>query len=135
MTTTLSTGARAAAAAAPPRARTAPSPRRRATHASLRRPAAAPLSSAAPRPRRHVILPKHVAKNAPKGRLLQEQEWRGLGVQQSRGWVHYAVHRPEQHILLFRRPLGTDPVTGKVDANLEREAKEAYAQSLAEKQR
>ena len=47
-------------------------------------------------------------------RLLQEQEWRGLGVQQSRGWVHYAVHRPEQHILLFRRPNGTDPTTGLV---------------------
>ncbi|GFH31030.1 cyclin-dependent kinases regulatory subunit, partial [Haematococcus lacustris] len=31
-------------------------------------------------------------------------EWRGIGVQQSRGWVHYAVHRPEQHIMLFRRP-------------------------------
>ena len=42
---------------------------------------------------RHVILPKHVAKNAPKGRLLSESEWRGLGVQQSRGWVHYAIHR------------------------------------------
>ena len=41
----------------------------------------------------HVILPKHVSKNAPKGRLLSEQEWRGLGVQQSRGWVHYAIHR------------------------------------------
>lgn len=24
------------------------------------------------------------------------------------------VSRPEPHILLFRRPLGTDPVTGKV---------------------
>lgn len=43
--------------------------------------------------RRHVILPKHVAKNSPKGRLLAETEWRGLGVQQSRGWVHYAIHR------------------------------------------
>jgi hypothetical protein len=43
--------------------------------------------------RRHVILPKHVSKNAPKGRLLSESEWRGLGVQQSRGWVHYAIHR------------------------------------------
>ena len=42
--------------------------------------------------RSHVILPKHVAKNAPK-RLLSESEWRGLGVQQSRGWVHYAIHR------------------------------------------
>lgn len=35
-------------------------------------------------------------------------------MQQSRGWVHYAVHRPEQHILLFRRPNGTDPTTGLV---------------------
>ena len=130
-----------------------------------------------------MILPKHVAKNAPKGRLLAETEWRGLGVQQSRGWVHYAVHRsaaaprtplgaraplhrprarpflcnrtpslarrlrsapflaiaptpwlniqtdvahtltsvppsrtlrPEPHILLFRRPNGTDPTTGLV---------------------
>ena len=111
----MSTGARAAAAAAPTRARTAPSPRRRATHASLRATRASLRSHPRRRaPRRHVILPKHVAKNAPKGRLLQEQEWRGLGVQQSRGWVHYAVHRPEQHILLFRRPNGTDPTTGLV---------------------
>ncbi|KAA3458586.1 cyclin-dependent kinases regulatory subunit 1-like [Gossypium australe] len=32
-------------------------------------------------------------------------EWRAIGVQQSRGWVHYAIHRPEPHIMLFRRPL------------------------------
>ena len=43
--------------------------------------------------RSHVILPKHISKNAPKGRLLTETEWRGVGVQQSRGWVHYAIHR------------------------------------------
>jgi cyclin-dependent kinase regulatory subunit CKS1 len=42
----------------------------------------------------------------------------GIGVQQSRGWVHYEVHRPEPHVLLFRRPLGTDPRTGLVDAKL-----------------
>lgn len=40
------------------------------------------------------------------------QEWRSLGVQQSRGWVHYELHKPEPHILLFRRPKGTDPQTG-----------------------
>jgi cyclin-dependent kinase regulatory subunit CKS1 len=40
------------------------------------------------------------------------QEWRALGVQQSRGWVHYELHRPEPHILLFRRPKNTDPQTG-----------------------
>ena len=48
-----------------------------------------------------------MAKNLPKGRLMTEHEWRGIGVQQSRGWEHYGYHRPEPHILLFRRPLGT----------------------------
>lgn len=42
---------------------------------------------------RHVILPKHVSKQVPKGKLLAENEWRGLGVQQSRGWVHYCIHK------------------------------------------
>jgi hypothetical protein len=42
---------------------------------------------------RHVILPKELAKTLPKGRLLTEAEWRGIGVQQSRGWQHYAIHR------------------------------------------
>lgn len=54
-----------------------------------------------------MILPKDHAKNLPKNRTLTEVEWRGIGVQQSRGWEHYALHRPEPHILLFRRPLGT----------------------------
>ncbi|OIW08531.1 hypothetical protein TanjilG_03207 [Lupinus angustifolius] len=54
---------------------------------------------------RHVVLPPDVAKLLPKNRLLSENEWRAIGVQQSRGWVHYAVHRPEPHIMLFRRPL------------------------------
>ena len=45
------------------------------------------------------------------------QEWRSLGVQQSRGWVHYELHRPEPHILLFRRPKGTDPTTGLPPTN------------------
>ena len=39
--------------------------------------------------------------------INKQPEWRGIGVQQSRGWEHYACHRPEPHILLFRRPLGT----------------------------
>jgi cyclin-dependent kinase regulatory subunit CKS1 len=54
---------------------------------------------------RHVVLPPEVAQHLPKDRLLSETEWRGIGVQQSRGWVHYAIHRPEPHIMLFRRPL------------------------------
>ena len=81
-------------------------------------------------PCRHVILPKELAKSLRKGVLLAEEEWRGVGVQQSRGWVHYAIHRPEPHILLFRRPLGTDPVTGKVVETLARDAKAKYAADM-----
>ncbi|GMI34408.1 hypothetical protein TrCOL_g12807 [Triparma columacea] len=80
---------------------------------------------------RHVILPKELSKTLPKSRLLTEQEWRGIGVQQSRGWQHYAIHRPEPHILLFRRRLGTDPQTGKVDSDLQKQAKEEYESHLA----
>ena len=54
---------------------------------------------------RHVVLPKDIAKLVPKTHLMTENEWRAIGVQQSRGWVHYMVHQPEPHILLFRRPI------------------------------
>ena len=69
---------------------------------------------------RHVMLPKDLAKLVPKTHLMSEAEWRNLGVQQSLGkfvftklfskmffigWVHYMLHEPEPHILLFRRQL------------------------------
>ena len=54
---------------------------------------------------RHVMLPKEIAKQVPKTHLMSEVEWRNLGVQQSRGWIHYMAHEPEPHILLFRRAL------------------------------
>lgn len=44
-------------------------------------------------PCRHVMLPKELAKPLNKARLLSEAEWRGIGVQQSRGWEHYAWHK------------------------------------------
>jgi cyclin-dependent kinase regulatory subunit CKS1 len=49
------------------------------------------------------MLPKDMVKQVPKTRLMTEEEWRRLGVQQSQGWVHYMMHTPEPHILLFRR--------------------------------
>lgn len=58
------------------------------------------------------MLPKDMVKKLPKNRLMTEDEWRGLGVQQSQGWVHYMVHTPEPHILLFRRPI-TDMAAAK----------------------
>ena len=53
---------------------------------------------------RHVILPQPLAKHVPTDRLMSEREWRDLGVTQSPGWVHYMIHGPEPHILLFKRP-------------------------------
>ncbi|XP_072049590.1 cyclin-dependent kinases regulatory subunit-like [Amphiura filiformis] len=52
---------------------------------------------------RHVILPSALVKLVPKNHLMTETEWRNLGVQQSPGWVHYMIHSPEPHILLFKR--------------------------------
>ncbi|GAA6023588.1 hypothetical protein JCM10207_005725 [Rhodosporidiobolus poonsookiae] len=54
---------------------------------------------------RHVILPKALVKYLPLDRLAEEDEWRGLGIRQSPGWVHYERHAPEPHILLFKREL------------------------------
>lgn len=62
---------------------------------------------------RHVILTKELFNKIPVGKLLEEKEWRALGITQTKGWVHYTYHKPEPHILLFRRPLGTDPTTGE----------------------
>merc|ERR1712018_42334 len=58
---------------------------------------------------RHVMLPKDIAKMVPKNHLMSESEWRAIGVQQSQGWVHYMMHEPEPHILLFRRPHNKTP--------------------------
>merc|ERR1712087_973803 len=62
---------------------------------------------------RHVILPRALKSEIPRNRLMKEEEWRAIGVTQSRGWMHYMVHAPEPHVLLFRRPINTDPRTGK----------------------
>lgn len=62
---------------------------------------------------RHVIIPKSL-KSKLTGSLLKEDQWRDLGIQQSRGWIHYCIYAKEPHVLLFRRPIGTDPTTGIV---------------------
>lgn len=67
---------------------------------------------------RHVIVSGDKKKQLPRPmRLFTEAEWRKLGVTQSLGWEHYAIHIPEPNVLLFRRKLGTDPVTGKLKEN------------------
>lgn len=39
------------------------------------------------------MLPKDIAKLVPN-HLMSEKEWRGIGVQQSQGWINYMVHSP-----------------------------------------
>lgn len=62
----------------------------------------------------HVILPSDLTRSVPKSHLMTETEWRNLGVQQSPGWVHYMLHAPEPHVLLFRRPLPVAEAMGVV---------------------
>uniref|UniRef100_A0A914WZK2 Cyclin-dependent kinases regulatory subunit n=1 Tax=Plectus sambesii TaxID=2011161 RepID=A0A914WZK2_9BILA len=61
---------------------------------------------------RHVIIPKEFVKHISKTHLMTETEWRNLGIAQSPGWVHYMIHQPEPHVLMFRR-LRTDLVENK----------------------
>ena len=71
---------------------------------------------------RYVILPRSMSdiiiKLRESGRYLTEEDSRELGIIQSKGWMHYDYHYPEPHILLFKRPIGTNPRTGKVDQDL-----------------
>ena len=43
---------------------------------------------------RHVILPREMVSQIPTTRLMDDKEWRKLGIQQSRGWMHYMIHAP-----------------------------------------
>ena len=65
-----------------------------------------------------------------KGKYLTEDEARDIGIVQSKGWIHYDYHIPEPHILLFKRPIGTNPRTGKVEKSL----KINYFSSLIKKE-
>jgi len=37
-----------------------------------------------------------------------------VGIEQSLGWRHYCVFYYEPNVIMFRRLLGTDPMTGRV---------------------
>ena len=49
--------------------------------------------------------------NIQVSRLYSEDEWRGMGIQMSRGWQHYMNHLATQ--MCFRRPRGCNPNTGR----------------------
>lgn len=43
---------------------------------------------------RHVIVDKGMVSLIPKNRLMDECEWRALGVKQGAHWEHYLIHKP-----------------------------------------
>ena len=43
---------------------------------------------------RHVILDKGMVSLIPKNRLMDECEWRALGIKQGAHWEHYLIHKP-----------------------------------------
>ncbi len=42
---------------------------------------------------RYVVLPREMANELKKKTILAEDEWRSMGIQQSRGWTHYGFHK------------------------------------------
>ena len=69
---------------------------------------------------RHIILTKSQFKRIRyMPGLIPEEIWRNeFGVQVTKGWKNYARYPGEPHILLLRRPLGIDPETGFVPAEI-----------------
>lgn len=63
---------------------------------------------------KNAMLTELLYKSMTRGKLLTEEEWRELGIKQSRGWEHYMIYKPEPYILLFRRPIGINPQTGVI---------------------
>ena len=50
---------------------------------------------------RHVILDKEMVSLMPKNRLMNEMEWRALGIKQGPHWEHYLIHKPGNQSLYF----------------------------------
>lgn len=43
---------------------------------------------------RHVIVDRSMVSLIPKNRLMDECEWRALGIKQGSHWDHYLIHKP-----------------------------------------
>ena len=69
---------------------------------------------------RHVTVDRGVGSKYPddiqEKRILSENTWRDLGIQQSRGWEHYGYSACDvQPILLFKRHKNVNPLTGLLE--------------------
>jgi len=81
---------------------------------------------------RHVVIPLEMVKMLQslcggEQRLLKQNEWSQFLIQDD-SWEHYSIHRPEPHVLLFRRPLSSreeppSETSLRADANADIECK------------
>lgn len=62
---------------------------------------------------RHVIIPCEKGKALKLNRTLNAKEWKAIGLHMGSDWIHYLIHRPDPHVLLFRRM--KDPAGSNVD--------------------
>jgi cyclin-dependent kinase regulatory subunit CKS1 len=42
---------------------------------------------------RYVMIPREMAQQIKNSTFLKEDEWRSLGISQSRGWQHAGMHK------------------------------------------
>lgn len=70
-----------------------------------------------------------VAGKLPRteGNFMTEDEWKAIGMQMSKGWVHcsWGIYRNQ---LIFKRPIGTNPDTGIVEPARRDAALETFKQ-------
>lgn len=67
---------------------------------------------------RQVGVSSEIGKMIMEKGVLSEEKWRELGISMSKGWTNYTCYKIEPHIMLFRRPIGTDGRTGVVNPQL-----------------
>jgi cyclin-dependent kinase regulatory subunit CKS1 len=76
---------------------------------------------------RYVILSPSLRNVFPSHCLLTADQLRGWGVQQSEGWVHFALQPRDPLVLLFRKPLTPDKLRKELDRRSAAESMKAVA--------
>ena len=52
---------------------------------------------------RNVVISIAKIEMIPHRTLLNEDQWRSLGINQDSSWIHYTYYIPEPNVLMFRR--------------------------------
>ena len=80
-----------------------------------------------------VYLPKEVMAHVPLDTYLSEIQCKYVGIIHSNGWEHYLIFKNEPNAIHFRRPIGTDTLTGKVPDSVIKKIEEHKKKREAER--